>query len=128
MGDNRLSVSWKCQEANDGGAPLDLGFLQQFTAGDLQLEREILTLFFLELPSMYGLLQNASSMQQWKTAMHTLKGTARSVGAWNLAELVCSLEALDGPLLDPIRKQQGLHRIQNDMDKIQKFLHVRFGL
>lgn len=87
----RASVSADLQpggtrSTDPGQPPLDLNHLRRFTHGDVSLEREILTLFSDQLPVTIGALKDAVSVKDWHIAAHTLKGSARAVGAWSLAD------------------------------------------
>jgi HPt (histidine-containing phosphotransfer) domain-containing protein len=74
--------------------PVDLDHLRRYTLGDRDLEVEILGLFADQLPITIGALNDAASMKEWGIAAHTLKGSARAVGAWSLATLAETAEKL----------------------------------
>lgn len=74
--------------------PIDLAHLRRYTMGDRALELEILDLFAGQLPITIGALKDASSEKEWGIAAHTLKGSARAVGAWSLATIAESAERL----------------------------------
>jgi HPt (histidine-containing phosphotransfer) domain-containing protein len=74
--------------------PLDICHLRRFTLGDRRLEIEILNLFIDQVPLTIAVLQNARNDHDWLNAAHTLKGSARAVGAWRLAELAERLETI----------------------------------
>lgn len=61
--------------------------------GDATLEREILQLFVDQLPEILARLNGAETVTDWKMAAHTLKGSARAVGAWAVAECASMAEA-----------------------------------
>jgi hypothetical protein len=65
--------------------PIDHEHLRRYTMGDLQLELEVLELFAGELPKTISALRAARTDLEWKVAAHTLKGSARAVGAWRIA-------------------------------------------
>lgn len=65
--------------------PVDLTHLRRYTLGDRQLELEVLGLFAGELPKTLAALRRAANDKDWYMAAHTLKGSARAVGAWRLA-------------------------------------------
>lgn len=73
--------------------PIDRAHLALYTMGDSVLEREILKLFADQLPEMLEQLRGAVTVGDWRVATHTLKGSARAVGAWALAECVSAAEA-----------------------------------
>ncbi len=74
--------------------PVDLAHLRRYTMGDHDLEIEILGLFASQLPLTISALKNAPSEKEWRIAAHTLKGSARAVGAWSLATIAESAERL----------------------------------
>lgn len=73
-------------------AAIDHPHLRRFTMGDLQLEHEVLVLFATELPRTLANLQAATTLKEWKIAAHTLKGSARTVGAWQVAAAAVDAE------------------------------------
>jgi HPt (histidine-containing phosphotransfer) domain-containing protein len=81
-------------EAANDSRPVDLDHLRRYTLGDRDLEVEILGLFADQLPITIGALNEAASMKEWGIAAHTLKGSARAVGAWSLATLAETAEKL----------------------------------
>lgn len=80
--------------SRDTQMPVDLGHLRRYTMGDRELEQEILGLFADQLPITISALKNAPSEKEWGIAAHTLKGSARAVGAWSLATIAESAERL----------------------------------
>jgi HPt (histidine-containing phosphotransfer) domain-containing protein len=74
--------------------PVDLEHLRRYTLGDRGLELEILGLFVDQLPITIGALKSATTDKEWGMAAHTLKGSARAVGARSLAALAEDAERL----------------------------------
>lgn len=74
-------------------APIDHAHLNRYTMGDAALEREILGLFIANLPNTIRDLGLADNEADWHRAAHTIKGSARAVGAWRLAR---SAEVAEG--------------------------------
>jgi len=83
---------------------IDHVHIRRFTMGDLQLEHEVLTLFANELPRTLASLQAASTTKEWKIAAHTLKGSARTVGAWHVAAAAVEAERDPQVFDDPAGK------------------------
>jgi HPt (histidine-containing phosphotransfer) domain-containing protein len=79
---------------------IDHDHLRRYTMGDQQLELEVLGLFAGELPKTLGSLRAARTDMEWKMAAHTLKGSARAVGAWQVAAAAVAAEksAAVGPI------------------------------
>ena len=83
---------------------IDETHLQRMTLGDRRLEREVLELFVRQTTIMLGRIVGADQGLA-AAAAHTLKGSARGVGAWRVAraaELVESAAAgeADGPAME----------------------------
>lgn len=75
------------------GRAIDFAHLDQYTLGDQGLQGELLRLFSMQLEAQMGELQRCTNAGTWKQAAHTLKGAARAVGAWQVAEVAERLEA-----------------------------------
>jgi HPt (histidine-containing phosphotransfer) domain-containing protein len=74
--------------------PIDHGHLARFTLGDRALEVEVLGLFAGQVPVYLDRLRRADSHRAWHEAAHTIKGSARAVGAWTVAAAAEAAEAL----------------------------------
>lgn len=77
-------------QAND--SIIDYAHLRRYTFGDVALEREVLGLFIMQLPVTIAALQHGESETDRRRAAHTLKGSARAVGAWRIAALAEAAE------------------------------------
>ena len=76
--------------------PVDLVHLSRYTLGDRALEREVLELFCVQSAIYVDRLRAASSDKEWTDAAHSLKGSARAIGAWRAAAAAEDAEALSG--------------------------------
>ncbi len=79
----------------DGGfveAIVDLAHLDQYTLGDHSLQAELLQLFRLQLKNQTEELVSCADKAVWKSAVHTLKGAARSIGAGQVGEVAEAME------------------------------------
>ena len=65
--------------------PIDLVHLARQTLGDRALEREVLDLFVTQMRVLLDQLGTSSDQKRRMDLAHTLKGSARSVGAWQVA-------------------------------------------
>jgi len=65
--------------------PIDHVHLGRYTLGNRALEIEVLQLFAGQAPETIAALATATDDRAWHVAAHTLKGSARAVGAWALA-------------------------------------------
>jgi len=83
--------------------PVDLDHLARYTLGERALEREVLELFCTQSVLYLEQLRAAMSDRDWKHAAHSLKGTARAVGAWRAAQAAERAEGLQGDVLTQYR-------------------------
>ncbi len=74
--------------------PIDLVHLARQTLGDRDLEREVLGLFVAQARSVLDMLGAARDQRQRGDLAHTLKGSARSIGAWRVAAKAEACEQL----------------------------------
>ena len=72
--------------------PVDLAHLARQTLGDRALEQEILQLFVHQAVSARDQIADAEIKERLRVA-HNLKGSARGVGAFAIAECVSQIEA-----------------------------------
>ena len=95
--------------------PIDFEHLSRMTLGDPALECEVLTMFVAQSAKLLD--QLAALPPEAGALAHTLKGSARAIGAFAVAEAAASLEtalgrggdvraALDG-LKDAVAEAQG---------------------
>jgi HPt (histidine-containing phosphotransfer) domain-containing protein len=78
----------------DDSAVLDLDHLRCQTAGDRGLERDLLVLFDAQCARLRPLMAAGRSPAERADAVHTLKGSARAIGAWRVAAAADRLEAV----------------------------------
>jgi HPt (histidine-containing phosphotransfer) domain-containing protein len=79
--------------------PVDLVHLSRYTLGERALEREVLELFCTQSVLYLEQLRAAMSDKAWKDAAHSLKGSARAIGAWRTAQAAERAESLQGDVL-----------------------------
>jgi HPt (histidine-containing phosphotransfer) domain-containing protein len=65
---------------------IDIEHLSRQTGGDLALERELLGLFAQQCVRHLRTIHSAEDPAARRDAAHTLKGAARAIGAWQVAE------------------------------------------
>lgn len=75
---------------------LDEDHLARMTLGDRRLEREVLEIFLRQIDIVVELLAHADA-DEAAMAAHTMKGSARGIGAWLLASAAERLEQAAGP-------------------------------
>ncbi|RUX21147.1 MULTISPECIES: Hpt domain-containing protein [unclassified Mesorhizobium] len=71
--------------------PVDLGHLARQTMGDRDLEREVLALFVQQSLNVRDQIADADTRQRILLA-HGLKGSARGIGAFAVAECAAIIE------------------------------------
>ncbi|MFN0264159.1 Hpt domain-containing protein [Tepidamorphus sp. 3E244] len=84
---------------------IDLVHLARQTLGDVALEREILSLFVVQSQVYLLRLQAAESQRDWSRAVHTIKGSAKGIGAFPLARAAEAAEALGGQVHDEAHRR-----------------------
>ena len=78
------------------GRPVDLVHLERQTLGNRSLEREVLELFLSRSEICLQRLKDAVEDKVWVDAAHAIKGSARGIGAWRVADSAQAAEALSG--------------------------------
>ncbi|MEZ5840707.1 MAG: Hpt domain-containing protein [Hyphomicrobiales bacterium] len=74
--------------------PIDLVHLARHSLGNRDLEQEILRLFVRQSAIYLERLKGASTSKARSEAAHTIKGSAKGIGAWRVAHLA---EAVENP-------------------------------
>jgi HPt (histidine-containing phosphotransfer) domain-containing protein len=77
--------------APDDG-PIDIAHLQRMTLGDAGLQHEVLAMFLAQAVRLIGTL--ASLPDDAGALAHTLKGSARAIGAFRIADAASDLEGV----------------------------------
>jgi len=85
--------------------PVDYEHLKAQAAGNRDVMREVLSLFVTHCEQVIGELERASDAKTWKQWTHTLKGSARGVGAFAVAEAAADAErhSLDKTKIEPLK-------------------------
>jgi len=91
--------------APDDG-PIDLAHLRRMTLGNAGLEREVLTMFSAQVAGLAGMFTSLAA--DTPTLLHTLKGSARAIGAFAVADAASRLESLMRCGADPAEALSGL--------------------
>jgi len=92
---------------------VDFAYLENYAGGDLGVVEEVLGLFREQAQMWTRLLEPGSPEQVWRDAVHTLKGSARGIGANALGE---ACEAAERAL--PDAEIRGLERVRDDLDRV----------
>ncbi len=73
-----------------GGGPIDFDHLRRMTLGDEAIEQEVLTMFSAQSAN---LVEKLAALPADSSALaHTLKGSARAIGAFAVADAAARLE------------------------------------
>jgi HPt (histidine-containing phosphotransfer) domain-containing protein len=78
--------------------PVDMEHLARYTGGDVALNAEVLRLFDSQANDLVARLRSildARDARSWKEVTHTIKGAARGIGAFAMANAAAKLEPLD---------------------------------
>src|SRR5207253_10745231 len=74
-----------------GDGPIDLAHLKRMTSGDIRLTREVLAMFKGQTARLIEALD--SEPAGGAALAHTLKGSARAIGAFGVADAAEAVEA-----------------------------------
>ena len=99
----KVKASTSGNEREPSDLPVDFEHLARYTLGEPELEREVLELFCSQSAVYLEHLRAAMSDDDWKHAAHSLKGSARAIGAWRAARAAERAEALQGDGLAQFR-------------------------
>lgn len=110
-----------------GEEPIDRAHLSRYTLGSPVLEREILGLFLAQLPLSIEQLRFAATDREWQVAAHTIKGSARAVGAWQIANLAREAEQTSG-ITDEEERDRILATLESACETVQSYVDEAFPL
>ena len=79
--------------------PIDIDHLNRYTGGDPAVNQEILRMFEDQCATTVATLERfakegGAGGKEWRELTHTLKGAARGVGAFALADLAAEAEKI----------------------------------
>lgn len=77
-----------------GARPVDLVHLSRHTLGNRDLEREVLRLFHKQSLIYLERMRSSRTAHDWLEAAHTIKGSARGIGAWGVVSSAEKAEAM----------------------------------
>jgi len=81
-----------------GARPVDIAHLSRYTGGDADLNAEVLMLFTNQSVDILNRLDEAlknGDGKMWRQLAHSIKGGARGIGAFSLAETAEAAEPVD---------------------------------
>lgn len=103
--------------------PVDLGHLDRYTGGSRALNEEILRLFETQCRELLVKLEaliKTSDAKSWREVTHSLKGAARGIGAFALADAAAEAEAVD-PANAPLARAL-VQRIKGKSQAVESFI------
>jgi HPt (histidine-containing phosphotransfer) domain-containing protein len=110
----------------DNEHPVDLVHLGRYTGGDRALNQEILGLFEREchniLARLETLAKESGDVKSWREITHSLKGAARGIGAFELADAAAEAEKAHGG--DRKALLEAVHRIKRKSCAVQLFIEA----
>lgn len=101
--------------------PIDHAYLARFTLGNTALEHEVLELFADHAPTYLLRLMAATTDRAWYEAAHTLKGSARAVGARGVGALAEHAEAIKG-FSDPEARAASIEALSAALDDVRQYI------
>jgi len=102
---------------------IDLEHLQRYTSGDLALEKEIYGLFREQAQIWLKMLVVDADQEGWGAAAHSLKGSARGIGAHGLAAACEAAEAL--VLSGKAARSVAIDDVRDQVDHVLHFIDRR---
>lgn len=108
-------------------AVIDLEHLARYTGGDAALNGEILRLFDSQASELVVRLRailDARDAKSWKEVTHSIKGAARGVGAFALADAAAECERVG--LDDADAAAQAIDQLDVAADAVQSFIQSHF--
>lgn len=102
-------------------SPIDHAHLARYTFGNRELEREVLGLFAEQAPTTLNWLKTSTTPKSWRDAAHTLKGSARAVGAF---EVATAAEAAEGLSQCPSEadKTEAVARLERALETVRDYI------
>jgi HPt (histidine-containing phosphotransfer) domain-containing protein len=105
---------------------IDLDHLARMTLGDASLEAEVLTLFDRQAAVLLAHMRDAPPAAVAAFA-HTLKGSARGIGAWRVAEAAAVME-MNAVRPDADGAAQAAARLATAVDEVRAAIAERLQL
>lgn len=100
--------------------------LARYTGGDAALNAEVFELFVGQATELMRQLESvieAGDTKQWRHVTHTVKGAARGIGAFGLADAAAEAEPID-PALDAERAANALRLINAQAETVRLFIEA----
>jgi HPt (histidine-containing phosphotransfer) domain-containing protein len=104
-------------------AVINMEHLARYTGGDATVNAEILRLFDAQTNDLVAkllLILDARDAKSWKEITHTIKGAARGIGAFELADAAAQCEPID--LDDRTRASEAIAVLKSHSEAVQAFI------
>lgn len=111
------------------GRPVDLAHLSRYTGGDSALNAEVLDLFAnqsADLMRQLEIVLAAHDQKTWRHITHSIKGAARGIGAFALADAAAQAEPLD-PAAQAREALDALTAMKARAEAVQSFIQAYLG-
>ncbi len=105
-------------EIFDSENEIDFDHLNQYVGGDIGLTKEIFGLFKNQVDMWSRSLVADADDEIWAGLTHSLKGTAKAVGATRLAEVCESAESLIGEGARPAARQVAVEKLEHRISRV----------
>lgn len=103
---------------------IDMNHLSAYTAGDEALMAEIFGLFREQVEMWIKLLTPEAPTGSFRDAAHTLKGSAKGIGAWKLADACAAAEEMSGIDASPAKRAVVVEVIRTELDQVLQDIAV----
>jgi len=97
---------------------IDFDHLNLYVGGDANLTREVFGLFRNQVEMWGRGLQADADDEMWSSVTHSLKGSARAVGAMGLADACEKAEGLVGDERRPGAREVAVETIEHRISKV----------
>ncbi len=101
--------------------PVDLVHLARYTLGSRSLEREVLELFLTQSAIYLTRLKEAMTEKSWHDAAHTIKGSAKGIGAWNVVASAEVAEKVEGKKLRS-KRENVVAALEDDIREANSYI------
>lgn len=106
--------------------PVDLVHLARYTGGDAALNAEVLQLFVNQANDLVVRMNNvleAGDTKTWREVAHSLKGAARGIGAFAMADAAAACEPID-PASHATDAAGALRMLKTDSETVRLFIEA----
>src|ERR1043166_8146297 len=111
------------------GRPVDLAHLSRYTGGDSALNAEVLDLFANQSADLMRQLEavlTTLDRKTWRHITHSIKGAARGIGAFALADVAAEPKPLD-PATLAREALEALTAMKARAEAVQSFIQAYLG-